>query len=137
MHGRDGAATRWATVLLRLGGVRRIRILFHAIDLTEASRERGVSIPQKEPDRVSPFREHLAHVANPIGTWVVQQARNMSKVLAERAHPIRFLLRDRDAKFTASFDEVYRTEKDSDHPHADSGATVRCVCRALRRHNAS
>ena len=49
--------------------------------------------------------------ANPIGAWVVQQARNLTMVLAERARPVRFLVRDRDAKFTASFDEVFRSER--------------------------
>ena len=48
--------------------------------------------------------------ASPVGAWVVQQARNLTMVLAERARPIRFLVRDRDAKFTASFDEVFRSE---------------------------
>jgi transposase InsO family protein len=49
--------------------------------------------------------------ANPIRAWVVQQARNVSSALAERAHPVRFLVRDRDAKFTSSFDEVFRSER--------------------------
>ena len=48
--------------------------------------------------------------ANPAGAWVIQQARNLTMVLAERARPVRFLVRDRDAKFTASFDEVFRSE---------------------------
>jgi putative transposase len=48
--------------------------------------------------------------ANPAGAWVVQQARNLTMALAERACPVRFLIRDRDAKFTASFDEVFRSE---------------------------
>jgi len=48
--------------------------------------------------------------ANPVQTWVVQQARNLTMVLADRARPVRFLVRDRDAKFTASFDEVLRSE---------------------------
>jgi transposase InsO family protein len=41
---------------------------------------------------------------------VVQQARNLSFVLAERARPVRFLVRDRDGKFTASFDKVFRAD---------------------------
>ena len=49
--------------------------------------------------------------ANPAGEWVVQQARNLAMVLAERARRVRFLVRDRDAKFTASFDEVFRSER--------------------------
>ena len=49
--------------------------------------------------------------ANPVGDWVLQQARNVSSALAERAHPVRFLVRDRDAKFTSNFDEVFRSER--------------------------
>ncbi len=41
---------------------------------------------------------------------MTQQARNLSFVLAERIEPIKSLLRDRDTKFTASFDEVFRAE---------------------------
>lgn len=48
--------------------------------------------------------------AHPTGAWVVQQARNLSHELAQRAQPVKFLIRDRDAKFTASFDEVFRSE---------------------------
>ena len=49
--------------------------------------------------------------ASPTGAWVIQQARNLTMVLAERSRPVRFLVRDRDAKFTASFDEVFRSER--------------------------
>ena len=48
---------------------------------------------------------------HPVGTWVVQQARNLTMVLADRAHPVRLLVRDRDAKFTSGFDEVFRREE--------------------------
>jgi putative transposase len=54
---------------------------------------------------------HLSGVSgNPAGEWVTQQARNLSFVLAERSRRVKFLIRDRDTKFTASFDEVFRTE---------------------------
>jgi transposase InsO family protein len=56
-------------------------------------------------------RTYLAGVtANPVGEWVAQQARNLSMDLAERSRSVRFLIRDRDTKFTSSFDEVFRTE---------------------------
>ena len=56
-------------------------------------------------------RVHLAGVtANPDRRWVVQQARNLLLVLEERGRRGRFLLRDRDAKFSRSFDDVFRSE---------------------------
>ena len=54
---------------------------------------------------------HVAGItARPSGEWVTQQARNMIEMLTERASPMRFLIRDRDTKFTAGFDEVFRSE---------------------------
>jgi putative transposase len=45
---------------------------------------------------------------NPSGAWVTQQARNLSFTgLFER---VRFLIHDRDSKFSATFDEVFRSE---------------------------
>jgi transposase InsO family protein len=41
---------------------------------------------------------------------VVQQARNLAYEHSERAQRVKFLIRDRDTKFTDSFDEVLRTE---------------------------
>lgn len=56
-------------------------------------------------------RVHLAGVtANPDGAWVTQQARNLLMEIGERDKPVRFLVRDRDSKFTAAFDEVFRSE---------------------------
>ena len=57
-------------------------------------------------------RVHVTGItANPTGAWVVQRARNLTMVLAGRIRPVGYLVRDRDAKFTASFDEVFRSER--------------------------
>src|SRR5262249_35007621 len=57
-------------------------------------------------------RVHMAGcTANPSAPWVIQQARHVSWTLAERAEPIRFLIRDRDQKFTDRFDEVFRGDR--------------------------
>ena len=48
--------------------------------------------------------------ANPEGGWVAQQARNLMLVLGDQGRQVRFLIRDRDAKFTRAFDDVFRSE---------------------------
>jgi putative transposase len=44
---------------------------------------------------------------NPTGAWVTQQARSLGLDLAD--HGMRFLIRDRDSKYGATFDEVFRS----------------------------
>ena len=48
--------------------------------------------------------------ANPHGAWVAQQARSLLLALEERGRRVRFLLRDRDAKFCRAFDDVFLAE---------------------------
>jgi putative transposase len=71
-------------------------------------------------------RVHLAGVtAHPTGLWVAQQARNLLVDLGDRAAAFRFLIRDRDTKFTRAFDDVCRS----------TGAEI--ICTPIRTSNAN
>jgi putative transposase len=81
-------------------------------------------------------RVHLLGVtANPIGPWVAQVARNFASDLEDAGRHFRFLVRDRDTKFTASFDtmlasigiEAIRTPVASPRANAFAERFVRTV----------
>ena len=66
-------------------------------------------------------RVHLAGItAHPTGNWVTQQARNLLMELREGADRFRFLIRDRDSKFSTAFDGVF------------TGADIRIIRTPLR-----
>jgi transposase InsO family protein len=52
--------------------------------------------------------EFVASTSNPDGRWVAQQARNLLMHLADREQSFRFLIHDRDKKFSGAFDEGMR-----------------------------
>jgi hypothetical protein len=75
-----------------------------------------VAITGEQPEMASGVFQAGAPVAatcvtqGRVGAWVTQQARNVSFDLAKRSQAVKFLIRDIDTRFTASFDEVFRIE---------------------------
>ncbi|HYT81333.1 MAG TPA: integrase core domain-containing protein [Actinomycetota bacterium] len=71
-------------------------------------------------------RVHVTPVTrNPDSAWVAQQARNVAAALDDQETPVRFLIRDRDTKFTRPFDAVF-----------EAGGT-RILCTPIRAPNAN
>ena len=91
---RQQAASMWACDFFTVDTVflRRLYVLFF------------LSLERRRVERV-------AVTSNPSGAWVTQQARNLTSAVAERGDgQPRFLIHDRDSKFSRPFDEVFRSE---------------------------
>ena len=65
--------------------------------------------------------EYVACTSNPDGDWMLQQARNLLMDLDDRGQRPRFLIHDRDSKFSRAFDAVF---------HGDGIKVIRTPVRA-------
>jgi putative transposase len=82
----------------------RGRLLHHRDGLAQAT-VRALLHRARQPTR-PPGRLHR----DPTGDWVVQQARQFAWTLQEQRSSFRFLIRDRDSKFSRDFDAVFASE---------------------------
>jgi putative transposase len=108
-HGLDPAprrqSSRW-TVFLRQQAAGIVACDFFTVDTLWLQRLYVLFFIELHTRHV-----HLAGVtANPDGGWVTQQARNFLLALGEQGRQLRFLVRDHDAKFSRSFDDVFCSE---------------------------
>jgi putative transposase len=95
----------WAQ-FLRSQAVAIIATDFFTIDLLNGAQVYCLAVIEHASRRV-----HILGVtANPTAGWAAQQARSLMMDLGERAGSFKFLIRDRDSKFTALFDEVFQSE---------------------------
>jgi putative transposase len=54
--------------------------------------------------------EYVACTSNPDGAWMLQQARNLLMEMDDRDQRPRFLIHDRDTKFSRAFDAIFHGE---------------------------
>jgi hypothetical protein len=80
---------------------------------------------------VAARRVHVLGVtSSPVGAWVAQQARNLVMRLEEGIGQFRFLVRDRDTRFTEAFEAVFGAGIDSRCPSRRCGRRGRTPMRS-------
>src|SRR6266498_3766376 len=93
---------RWGCVRIQ-GELRGLGIRVGATTIRSILRRSGLG--------PAPRRVHVTGATtNPDGAFVTQQARNLAFDREDVMTPVRCLVRDRDQKFSRSFDEVFKTE---------------------------
>ena len=98
---RDGPG--WAE-FLRSQAPGILALDFFTADLLNGSKAYVLAVIEHGTRRV----RILVATGHPVETWVVQQARNLLMDLEDAKTRVKFVLHDRDASFTAAFDEVFR-----------------------------
>jgi transposase InsO family protein len=76
---------------------------FFAVDLLDGTSAFVLAVIEHATRRI----RILGVTAHPDSTWVTQMARNLVMDFDEHVESVKFLLRDRDSKFTAAFDAVF------------------------------